>query len=157
MEKITFREATKDDVPHLIALVKRLKQLNEEFDPLFVVRDDIEEQARKYLENAVENDDRFVLLCEMNGRIVGLLKAQLKERQFYEPRKEGAIVEFYLLPSVRHEGLGKKMLEEAEKRLKDKGVQLITAEFPTNNKIAIEFYKSQNYHPVLNVYGKKLD
>ncbi len=157
MEKITFREATKEDIPNLIDLVKRLKRLNEEFDPLFVVRNDVEEQAKKYLDKAIGNDDRFVLLCEIDGKIVGLLKAQLKERMFYEPRKEGAIVEFYLMPSSRHKGLGAKMLEEAEKRLKDRGVQLITAEFPTHNKIAIEFYKSRNYHPILNIYGKKLD
>ncbi len=157
MEKITFREATKEDIPHLIDLVKRLKHLNEEFDPLFVVREDVENQARKYLDKAISNEDRFVLLCELNGRIVGLLKAQLKERIFYEPKKEGAIVDFYLLPSVRHKGLGTRMLEEAEKRLKEKGVQLITAEFPTHNKIAIDFYKNHEYHPILNIFGKKLE
>lgn len=156
MEKIKFREAKKEDVPELIKLVERLKRLNEEFDPLFKVRDDISVQSKKYLETAVGRDDRFILLAESNGKIYGLLKAELRESMFYEPRKEGAIIEFYLMPELRHGGIGKKMLDEAIARLKKRGVKLVTAEFPTNNKIAIEFYTKQGFRPIVYIFGKAI-
>ena len=156
MTDLKLREARKADVESLVALVERLKRLNEEFDPLFRVRGDARERTRRYLENGVERPDKFILVAEDAGKIIGMLKAEIRERIFYEPASEGAIIEFYLMPEHRHGGLGRKMIEEATKRLKERGVQLITAEFPSMNKISASFYERLGYRAILSIYGKAL-
>ncbi|MEM4294741.1 MAG: hypothetical protein QXV86_03135, partial [Candidatus Caldarchaeum sp.] len=96
MGGVVFRKAEKRDLPRLVELNIRLKRLNEEFDPLLRVRNDIAETSRTYFEQAIEASDSLVIVAEDEGKVVGFIKADIKERKFYEPRMEGNIVEFYL-------------------------------------------------------------
>lgn len=153
---VKFREAMREDVDRLVDLVERLKRLNEEFDPLFKVREDTARITGEYLANGIDRDDRFILLAESQGRIIGMIKAEIRERLFYRPTREGKIIEFYLMPEFRHRGLGVRMIEDAASRLKERGVEIITAEFPSMNKIAGEFYTKLGYRAILSIYGKAL-
>ena len=73
------------------------------------------------MKKALANDDSVVLVAVAGGRVVGVVKADLKDRTFYEPRMEGAIVEFYILPEYRRGSLGKDLLSNMTERLKKKG------------------------------------
>ena len=153
---VTFREATLEDVDALASLVTRLKRLNEEFDPLLKAREDSVEVARKYLKEAIESGKSIILVAEEAGKIFGILKSDLIERCFYEPKLEGRIIELYIMPEFRRKGIGRQFIEEAVKKLREKGAQLITAEFPSLNKIAVNFYEKLGFRPVINIYAKEL-
>ncbi|WP_069806499.1 GNAT family N-acetyltransferase [Vulcanisaeta thermophila] len=154
---VVIREARESDVEKLVDLVVRLKRLNGEFDPLFGARNDCAERAREYLSEAIHNADKhLVLVAEDNGKIVGVLKADIRERLFYEPSREGAIVEFYVMPEYRRKGLGRSLLLRAIELLHERGAQLITAEFPSLNQIAINFYNKMGFRPLLSVYAKEM-
>ncbi len=153
---VTIREAREEDVDALIDLVVRLKRLNNEFDPLFSVRNDCAERAREYLLNALrDSKNHLVLVAEDMGKIVGVLKADIRERLFYSPSVEGAIVDFYVMPEYRRKGLGRAMLERAITMLRERGAQLITAEFPTQNQIATNFYNKMGFRLLVSIYAKE--
>ncbi len=157
---VTIREARESDVDALVDLVVRLKRLNSEFDPLFSARNDCAERAREYLMNALrDNKNHLVLVAEdMGGKIVGVIKADIRERLFYSPSIEGAIVDFYVMPEYRRKGgLGRMMLERAITMLRERGgAQLITAEFPTQNQIAVNFYnKMGGFRSLVSIYAKE--
>ncbi|MGC8607270.1 MAG: GNAT family N-acetyltransferase [Vulcanisaeta sp.] len=153
---VTLREARESDVETLIDLVVRLKRLNSEFDPLFSARNDCAERAREYLLNAIhDSKGHLILVAEDMGKIVGVLKADIRERLFYSPSIEGAIVDFYVMPEYRRKGLGKMMLEKAIAMLRERGAQLITAEFPTQNQIAINFYNKMGFRSLVSVYARE--
>ncbi|MGC9180611.1 MAG: GNAT family N-acetyltransferase [Vulcanisaeta sp.] len=153
---VTLREARESDVETLIDLVVRLKRLNSEFDPLFSARNDCAERAREYLLNAIhDSKGHLILVAEDMGKIVGVLKADIRERLFYSPSIEGAIVDFYVMPEYRRKGLGKMMLEKAIVMLRERGAQLITAEFPTQNQIAINFYNKMGFRSLVSVYARE--
>jgi ribosomal protein S18 acetylase RimI-like enzyme len=151
---VEFRKATEKDLQSLVELNVRLKRLNEEFDPLLRVRADIAEKSREYFGEALRSPNSLVVVAEDNGKVVGFIKADIRERTFYEPRMEGNIVEFYLLPEYRRRGVGANLLDYTVKLLKEKA-EIITAEFPTLNEIAVEFYTKLGFRGIISVYARE--
>jgi ribosomal protein S18 acetylase RimI-like enzyme len=149
-----IRTIQKDDVGDVAELLSRLKKLNGEFDPLLKTVSTIEKESTKAIEQAMSSDDSVVLVAAKQGKVVGMVKADVVDRAFYEPRKEGAIVEFYILPEFRRGTLGKELLSAVSERLKKKGAELITAEFPSQNEIAGRFYSKLGFRSLTNVYAK---
>ncbi|GAB6943577.1 GNAT family N-acetyltransferase [Vulcanisaeta sp. JCM 14467] len=153
---VTIREARESDVDVLVDLLVRLKRLNSEFDPLFSTRSDCAERTREYLLNTIrDNKNHLVLVAEDMGKIIGVLKADIRERLFYSPSIEGAIVDFYVMPEYRRKGLGRTMLEKAIMMLRERGAQLITAEFPTQNQIAVNFYNKMGFRSLVSIYARE--
>jgi len=155
-KKIIFREARESDADALADLVVRLKRLNEEFDALLKVREDVRERAKAYIANAIKDKNSLVLVAEHNNKVIGVLKADIRERFFNDPITEGYIIEFYIMPEYRKQGLGTELLELAIERLKQRGAQIIAAEFPSQNKIAVDFYTKQGFRPIVNIYAKQI-
>ncbi|MCS6788657.1 MAG: GNAT family N-acetyltransferase [Aigarchaeota archaeon] len=152
-----IRRATQADLEALVDLLIRNKRLNEEFDPMLTVSSEVRSAARKYLSDALSDDRSLVLVAEdQRGRAMAFLKADVVDRVFYAPEKEGVIREFYVLPEYRRRGLGKLMIDEAVKELTGMGAGVITAEFPSQHKIAVSFYESIGFRPLFSKYAKEL-
>jgi len=157
---IHLRAAREPDVAALVPLLLRLKRLNEEFDPLLKVREDAEEQARQILKADVGNPKAVVLAAEGvgpdRGKVVGFVRAHVRERAFYAPEFEGVILDIYLLPLYRRRGVGEFVLQEATKALKAKGAAIVTAEFPAQNEIASRFYSKRGFRPITAVQARSV-
>ncbi|MEM4081456.1 MAG: GNAT family N-acetyltransferase [Pyrobaculum sp.] len=152
---IVIRAATKDDLEAAANLVVRLKRLNAEFDPLLQVAPDIEQAARKYLEEAIESENSILLVAVEGSKVVGLLKGDVEDRVFYRPKYAGVIREFYILPEYRRRGIGKRLLIEGITHLRKKGAEVIMASFPALNEIAMNFYKKIGFRPVEYLFAKE--
>jgi ribosomal protein S18 acetylase RimI-like enzyme len=157
---IHLRPAREADVPALVPLLLRLKRLNEEFDPLLKVRDDAEQQARQILRADLANPKAVVLAAEGVGadrqKVVGFVRALVRERPFYAPEHEGVILDIYLLPLYRRRGVGEFVLRETSTALKAKGAGIVTAEFPAQNEIANRFYTKRGFRPITAVQARSL-
>ncbi len=157
---IHLRPARDADVAALIPLLLRLKRLNEEFDPLLKVRDDSEQQARQILKSDISNPKAVVLAAEGVGaereKVVGFVRAHVRERPFYAPEQEGVILDIYLLPIYRRRGVGEFVLHEVANALKAKGAAIVTAEFPAQNEIAARFYTKRGFRPITAVQARSL-
>jgi ribosomal protein S18 acetylase RimI-like enzyme len=151
---VVIRTFGKEDIQKASELMARLKRLNGEFDPLLKTSDDVEKQSEKTLEEAMSSASSVVLVAADRGRIVGLVKGDVVDRMYYEPRKEGAIVEFYILPEFRRASLGKDLVSSISEQLRKKGAELITAEFPSQNEIAKNFYSKLGFRSLTNVYAR---
>ncbi len=151
-----IRRASDRDLEAIVNLLVRNKRLNEEFDPMLTVTGEIEDVARKYASEALKDPNSLVLVCEEGGRVVGFLKADVVDRLFYEPRREGVIREFYLLPEFRRRGVGRTMIEKAFEELRSMGAGIITAEFPSQHKIAVSFYENLGFRPIISKYAKEV-
>jgi ribosomal protein S18 acetylase RimI-like enzyme len=155
-KSLEIREIRKEEAEAGAELISRLKRLNGEFDPLLQTSKSLEADSLKTLKQAMESKN-FVVLVAVQGKdkVVGVVKADFKDRVFYEPRKEGAIVEFYILPEFRRGSLGKDLLSAMVDELKKRGTVLITAEFPSQNEIAKKFYTKLGFRSLTNVYAKQ--
>jgi len=157
---IRLRPARESDVAAIAPLVLRLKRLNEEFDPLLRVRDDAETQARGIVRAQIADPKAVVLVAEGTGadreKVVGFVRAVVRERPFYTPEFEGVIVDIYLLPLYRRRGAGEYLLREVSAELKAKGAAIVTAEFPAQNEIAVRFYTKRGFRPVTSIHARSL-
>jgi ribosomal protein S18 acetylase RimI-like enzyme len=157
---IHVRLATEADVPALAPLLVRLKRLNEEFDPLLKVRADVEERAAEVLRADLKNPRSVVLAAEGVGKdkekVVGVVRAMVRERMFYSPEMEGVILDIYLLPLFRRRGVGEYLLKETTEHLRAKGARVVTAEFPTQNEIAVKFYAKRGFRPITALHAKSV-
>jgi ribosomal protein S18 acetylase RimI-like enzyme len=155
MADITIREATSGDLQQAKELIVRLKRLTGEFDPVFRVSDNVLEQASEYFANSLNSKDTIMLVAVTGKRVIGILRAELTKRLFYEPSLEGLITDFYILPEARRKALGKEMVQGASRRLKDRGAQIIIARFTSQNEIASKFYVKRGFRPLLNYYVRE--
>jgi ribosomal protein S18 acetylase RimI-like enzyme len=157
---IRLRPAREADVAAVVPLLLRLKRLNEEFDPLLKVRDDAEPQAREVVRAQIADPKAVVLVAEGSGadrdKVVGFVRAVVRERPFYTPQHEGVIVDIYLLPLYRRRGVGEYLLAEVSSALKAKGAGIVTAEFPAQNEIAVRFYAKRGFRPVTSIHARPL-
>jgi len=157
---IHLRPARPGDVPALVPLLLRLKRLNEEFDPLLKVREDAEAQAHEVLRAQLNDPKAVILAAEGVGadkdKVVGFVRALVRERPFYTPEWEGVILDIYLLPLYRRRGVGEYLLREVSAALKGKGAGVVTAEFPSQNEIATRFYAKRGFRAIQSLHARSL-
>lgn len=155
MEEFMIREARKEDIGQAAELIVRMKRLNGEFDPLFRVVDDAPERAARYLADSAAGKNNLVLVAVSGKKVLGVLRAVIEERLFYEPRRQGMITDFYILPEGRRRALGNGILEQASKKLRQMGAEMIVAEFPAQNEIAARFYGKRGFRPLVNIFAER--
>lgn len=155
MQRITIRDARGEDLPESARLVVRMKRLNEEFDPLYKVVGDVEKRALKYLRESIGSKKTVLIVASRGKRILGLLRAVLEDRVFYEPLMTGTITDLYILPEARRKTMGNDMLQHGIKKLKRMGAEMITAEFPAQNEIAVRFYHKRGFRALVNILAKE--
>jgi len=95
-----------------------------------------------------------VAVAEAGKRVVGMVKVDFRTRVFYTPKREGRIVDLYLLPEFRRKGFGEKMVNYVWDSLKGK-IDILTVEFPSANKISTSFYTKLGFRPIVNIYAKR--
>lgn len=155
---ISIRRMEEKDLDFALDQIVRLKRLNAEFDSIFNVAEESKDKFREHLKEALGDKKKYiVLVAESSGKVVGLTKVDIHERLYYKPELEARIVEFYVMPEYRRKNTGKLLMDELYSILKERGIKLITAEFPSLNLIALGFYKSIGYREVISVYGKFLE
>ncbi|MFZ0830225.1 MAG: GNAT family N-acetyltransferase [Thermoplasmata archaeon] len=146
------RLAREADLPALVQLMVRLKRLNEEFDPMLKVRSDVEAQAEAILRAEIKNPKALVIAAEGavsdKDKVIGIVRAAIRERPFYMPETEGIILDIYLLPLYRRHGAGYYLVEHTIAQLKERGAGIVTVEFPAQNEIASRFYAKCGFRPI---------
>ncbi len=156
-DNLKVRRMKEEDMESVIEMVRRLKKINEEFDSSFIVRDDIKNEAEKYLTDTMKEPEKYILLvAEWKKKVIGIIKVDILERICYEPRQEARIVEFYVMPEFRRKKVGHALMDEVSSILRKREISLISAEFPSLNLIALGFYKKNGYRDLVSVYGKQL-
>jgi len=151
---LQIRRAKKDEVDAVADLIVRTKRLNNEFDPLFAVVPDVKARAEKHVLASIGSPDKLVLIAAEGTKVVGVLRAERRERTFYEPHEEGFITDFYILPEYRRKALGNDMIQQASAELKKMGAQIIVADVPALNEIANRFYVKRGFRSLTNIVGK---
>ena len=149
-----IRRAKKEDKGAVADLIVRTKRLNNEFDPLFAVVADAKERAESYIASTIGVPDKLLLVATEGPMVVGVLRAEMRERLFYEPHKEGFITDFYILPEHRRKALGNDVILQASAELKKMGAQIIVADVPARNEIANKFYVKRGFRALTNHFGK---
>ncbi len=152
---VNIRLMEKKDIEVVMEQLLRLKHLNEEFDPLLKVSIGNEKEISEKLTKIIENkDDHINLVAEEGNRVIGMIMSDIVFRIYYDPKYEARIREFYVMPEFRSKGIGMKLIGKLKEIAAQRNIKMVTAEFPSLNLLASNFYKSIDFKELIKIYSK---
>lgn len=138
MKAAFIRKATKTDIQTLVKLLKLLFSI--EIDFVFD-----EEKQRKGLEMMLQDqENRCVLVAEIDQNVVGMCSAQLLVSTA-EGGKSALIEDVVIAEHFRKQGIGRLLLSEIEKWALEKGAQRVQLLADYHNTSALNFYKQMGW------------
>ncbi len=150
-----IREMEKNDVNEVMDKLLRLKRLNSEFDYALKVSSANEAEIKSKLDKIInDKENHIALVIESNNKIAGILISDIIFRIYYDPKYEARIREFYIMPEFRAHGAGSALIDEFRKIINKREIKMITAEFPSMNVIAANFYKDLGFRELIKIYAK---
>jgi ribosomal protein S18 acetylase RimI-like enzyme len=146
-----------EDLNAAAHLIQNFWSLNVEFEPDIELEENSLSLIRQELERNIEREeDELLFVAKTESGLVGFIRIEIKSGTFHGPKRWGNIVEFYVLPRARRKAVARSLLETTLDKLKAMGIERITAEFPTQNIPAANFYEKNGFHPLMTVYVKDL-
>lgn len=134
--KMKIRRGRREDLQYLPSILMEAYTGLEEYGEKDINR------ARKYIEELYQEDPECFFVAEINGEIVGFIFCNRFWYSKFEHGRVGAIHEIVVLPTHRHAGIGKMLIEKAMEELKPSKIELWVGE---KNKKAIEFYEKMGF------------
>ncbi len=86
----------------------------------------------------LKNPDELTLVCEVNGKIVGVLTLQ---RGFYKKNRHTANLGIAIMSGYRGIGIGTRMITQAIQWAREHGIEKVNLEVFSTNINAINIYK----------------
>lgn len=94
--------------------------------------------ARERIAREIKGDNAIFLLAESKGRIVGTIFCT------HDGRK-GWMNRLAVHPEIQRSGLGSTLIQEGEKRLRDKGIRVIAAMIWESNHPSRRLFEKEGY------------
>lgn len=80
-------------------------------------------------------------------RIVGFVMYRTRESPYELDCSRGLIENLYVVPECRNQDIGSELLESAESRMADRGLDRVTLGAMADNEAAKRFYRRHGYEP----------
>ncbi len=148
---------SEEELERVAKLLVRFYRVNEEFDPLYTMVDNPLEPAKQMVKRYAEDPDSVLLVALYEGFVIGFIHGEVRRNPILRASPLGVLMELYVHPSYRRRGIATKLIEEASRRLREKGAVAIAAEFPHLNEIAVAFYRKLGFRPLTSVYIKEIE
>lgn len=95
-----------------------------------------------------------LVVAQEAGDVVGFVSFAMEFRLFEISVRRGIVHNLYVAPEYRGEGIGGRLLEEAEDRLRERGADVVSLEALEANERVHEFYRRHGYDPHRITYEK---
>jgi|SRR3989344_4622725 len=105
---------------------------------------------REILKRTIEHDPESIILAEENESLAGTVFI------IYNPY-ESFVYHLGVHPNYRGKGLANKLMDEAERRLRERGIKRPTLFVEEYNEKVIEFYKKRGWFVLYKVFCMEKD
>ena len=142
-----IRKATHNDTPAISELYREQFREMAKLIPDFIKEGD---QSIEFLEKTISSDDSDILVYENDGRVVGFILLQAKERpdfDFMIPGKYCYIMDIIVTESHRNKGFATALMNSAKDWAKEQSCNLINLDVLVNNHGAIKLYEKLGFIP----------
>lgn len=144
--ELSVRPATNADVPRLVALYRDLETEQVAKKPIWALTDGLDERFDLALFHAMQADESWVFIGEIDGVPVGFVWATIEgmlERAGGE--RIGRIRLIYTEPEARGVGVGHEMLEAVFGALRPLGVRLYDAPVGPGQRATKNFFEAHGF------------
>jgi ribosomal protein S18 acetylase RimI-like enzyme len=125
------------------AILSFLPDLYESNFPGFVADAQFLARKRAQLREAVRDPGQVVLVAEDGAGVCGFIWLLVEEEQ--GGRRRGEVAAIYVAPRCRGQGLGRRLMTEAELLLKTHGCYRVDLMVTATNEQAVHLYQSLGY------------
>jgi ribosomal protein S18 acetylase RimI-like enzyme len=153
---VTIENLRLVDLDKASRLVHKFWGLNSEFEPTLELDEDYLDEIEKNLKMSIADKRQMVLVARVEQKIVGLIRVEIRDNPYYGKKHIAKIIELYVVPAQRRAGIAAALLERVSERLGGQDMEILTAEFPTQNVLAASFYENNSFRPFVTVYARKL-
>lgn len=130
-----------------IGQIKNLWDMQDRYhidlDPVYYEESNEEEDTAfdKYVKEAINTKENILIAIE-NDEVIGFVTFEIGQANYPDTNIKtfGEILELYVLDKFRSKGVGRSLLDEAQKELASKGIEWIKLQCSTYNTNALEFY-----------------
>jgi ribosomal protein S18 acetylase RimI-like enzyme len=152
---VTIESLQLVDLDKASRLIHKFWGLNAEFEPTLELDEDYLDEIKKNVKMSIADKRQMVLVARDEQKIVGLIRVEVRDNPYYGKKPIGKIIELYVVPAHRRAGVAAALLDRVSERLSGQGIEILTAEFPTQNVLAASFYESNSFAPFITVYARK--
>ena len=140
--KAIIRDAEEDDIGGIADLWWELFAFHADLDPIFTPSPNGREHYRRYIKYHLSDKESIVLVIEHERRLLGYLLAQIQSMPpVMACRKIGFIADVAVTSEARGAGLGRKLYQEAERRMRDLGVARLELKTSSFNPLSNYFWE----------------
>ena len=140
-----IRDLKRSDFDAVNKIFKQLHELHVQHRPDIYREVENPAEANGYIADEVLNDDDLILFgADIDGKIVGIcfIVMRTPKNDALVPRVCAYIDDIAVDENYRRQGIGTALYNEALKRAKECGAQVIQLQVSEFNKAAVDFYKS---------------
>jgi len=142
-----IRPATEGDVETLVddLWVPFTREMLEH-DPDAALADDYREDALAHRREQLEREDRIDRVADADGQLLGYVSAEVREPPPVIERGDRLhVLEVYVRPEYRREGVGAALLAEAERWGEQQGCTRVTLSVDASNESAQALYRERGF------------
>lgn len=152
---VLIRKAKKEDVDSIVQLMCDLQTahiglLVSDIEKKYIEKKaNVSELWKSSIEKSLQNNSELLLVAEVDTKLVGYLKAEIKQRS--QVHKHGRKLYIrYLIVSEKHRsrGIGTALIKEAERFAKTKNIPFMTLKTSPKNNPTRGSYKSMGFEDI---------
>jgi len=152
---MNIRQGTREDNAKVSEYVKDLWMMHANQDPDFYNLKVFQEASPEKYYESIDGKNSLLLIAEDEDKLAGFLKLDVKEIERFFVSKEVLYAdEIYVIEQYRDKGVGKMLLEEAEKIAKTRKIKLMKARVYAFNEKAQKLMEKQGYKGLYSEYYK---
>ncbi|SFA81546.1 MULTISPECIES: GNAT family N-acetyltransferase [unclassified Bacillus (in: firmicutes)] len=152
--KIETREAKVKDFHQMLEIYKELDEIHRLEHPDIFIEPEGDARPLEYIQNQIEDDDKYLVVAELDNLIVGFVECVVMESSTFPVMKKRKWVELnslVVLKSFQSKGIGKMLLDCVVEWSNKKRINRIELKVFNFNTSAREFYSKAGFK---NIYSK---
>lgn len=154
---VEIRKAEKKDIDRISVLWYELAKMHEELMEGYELSEKPIKAWKKVMKKNFEKNNMETFIAVDDGEIIGFTNAVLKKRApFFKIKEMGMIMDVFVKRKRRGEGVGSRLVQEAEDWIRDKDFKVAVMTVAPENKGAVKFWKENGYSTYLLKQRKDL-
>lgn len=155
MNKLAVREATLEDLKIILKLNSDL------FDSDFIHDDQLNldwtyKEGKESFEKRIKDEDKLVLVAEIDGMIIGYLAGGITKTESWRPIKRSELENIFIKENFRDKEVGTKLFEKFLNWSSRKGAKKLFVDTYAKNEKAVSFYEKMGFELKSLVFEKDI-
>ena len=155
--EIKVRIAKISDLEAIMDLSQGLFEFEREFGKTFNMNWSHSDDGKKFFASRIEGEGGLTLVAEKDTKIVGYLCSHTATYSYRSINPITEIENLYVDEAVRYNGIGKVLMKELKRILKERNVKRLKLGVLAQNEQAIKFYKKLGFDEFESILEMDMD